>query len=69
MTRSHIDHNIIFISSKPFFAECSEDDANSDSHPGPGDDLDVDNEEPELNSGVLAHVELARSVREFGPHW
>ena len=68
MTRSStIDQNIILIFSELLRAEYSCEDAslNVDSHCR--DDLDDDNEEAEPNSRVLAHVELARSVREFGP--
>jgi hypothetical protein len=60
---------IILIFSEPLCAEYSDEELsggpNEDSRRG--DDLDDDNEEAEPKSKVLAHVELARSVREFGP--
>lgn len=62
---------ISFIFSEFLFAELEYPDADADEDvpdvdPHPRDDVDDDNEEVEPNSGVLAHVELARSVREFG---
>jgi hypothetical protein len=57
---------ILLIFSELLAAEYSDEDANPNVDPHRGDDLDDNNEEVELNSRVLAHVELARSVREFG---
>ena len=67
MTRSSIDQNIIIIFSEHLRAENS---AGPDVDSICGDDPDNDDKEAEPSSKVLAHVELARSVREFGPpHW
>jgi hypothetical protein len=67
VTRFSVDLNIILIFSEILCAERSREDANSDVDSHRGDDLDDDNKEAEPNSRVLAHVELARTVREFGP--
>jgi hypothetical protein len=64
VTRFSIDLNIILIFSEILCAERSREDASSDVDSHRGDDLDNDNKEAEP---VLAHVELARTVREFDP--
>lgn len=70
MTRSSIHQKSILIFSELLRAEYSTEDANpiADPHHHGGNDLDDDNGEAEPNSRALARVELARSVREFGPH-
>ena len=62
-----LDRNIILILSELLRAEYSDEDASRDVDSHHGDDLDNDNEEAEPNSRVLAHVELGRTIREFGP--
>ena len=57
----------MLILSKLLRAEYSDEDAGPDVDPHHGDDLDNDNEEAEPNSRALAHVELGRTVCEFGP--
>lgn len=47
-------------------AEYSASDSESDEESDASANRRDDNEEAELNSKVLAHVQLARSVREFG---
>ena len=64
-----LDYNIVLIFSELLRAEYSDEDAGPSVDPHDGDDLDNENEEAEPNSRVLARVELARSVHEFGPSW
>jgi hypothetical protein len=67
VTHSSID--VILIFSELLRAQYSDEDPSSNVDSHCGDDLDDDNKEAESNSRVLAHVELARSVREFGPQY
>jgi hypothetical protein len=60
---------MVLIFSERLRAENSDVDANNNEDPHRRDDIDDDNEEAEPKSRVLAHVELARTIREFGPSW